>query len=491
MKYNLSSILKSTVLAEGRKEKVAEKYDLSDDMINLLSNEDPSDNNKYLEWMAKQVTGYGNGDNIPLADRVIALVKKFHKYNQRLTPDIVRGVTSNNKIINNPKDLNVYDSIEELQSVVKVVEAKKTESEIKKEATKIYEDEDILVVVPLTTRASCKYGAGTRWCITSTGKQHFNNYTKDAVFYFITDKNSSQSIDSRNYKYALQYYHNGRKTWWDAQDSSHNEAPNFMTTSSGIKAMKVIDDYQKRAAGEILKRRIESFKLDPDVNSFSDMVGHLKENEITDVINKLIAKEGHTFNVLSAIQKHISEELKEDFINNLENLSSNNFQTIKDTLKDLQIVKIISNNPAILNSVQQTRWLDERLSHDDKNTISNNIDHSSVSNTESKVIMKKWSMSKEELEKHKSRSQYGILIRDLESVPQEEKIVKVVKVDPLDPESYKIINSLKLKTTLEKEYKLYAIKTETGLLDKYIDDVKSLSSDVNAYNNIIRKGTKV
>ena len=50
-----------------------------------------------------------------------------------------------------------------------------TETSVKSsDRTKIYEDERLLVVVPLTHRASCKYGAHTPWCVsTPSNADHY------------------------------------------------------------------------------------------------------------------------------------------------------------------------------------------------------------------------------------------------------------------------------------------------------------------------------
>ena len=69
MKFNLSQILESNLLLEGRKEDTIKKYgEEHSDLINLLSNVDPSGNNKYLGWMVKTALGFNKDENIPTAD---------------------------------------------------------------------------------------------------------------------------------------------------------------------------------------------------------------------------------------------------------------------------------------------------------------------------------------------------------------------------------------------------------------------------------------
>ena len=58
-----------------------------------------------------------------------------------------------------------------------VVDNRKTKSEIEKElknqAQKLYEDDDVLVVKPNTYAASCYYGANTKWCTTTKDSSHY------------------------------------------------------------------------------------------------------------------------------------------------------------------------------------------------------------------------------------------------------------------------------------------------------------------------------
>lgn len=483
MKYSLSDILKSTVLTEGRKEDAMNKYGASQELVDSLSAGDPSGNNKYLMWMTKQATGdNGKITNIPMADTVINIVQRFHSQAQRLNSEMAHEVGINPKAINNPKDINTYEDIDELDAILTVVEKKATDKEIRKESKKIFDDENILVIVPLTTRASCKYGAGTRWCITSPGNTHFDSYTKDAGFYFITDKNSSQSKDDRHYKYALQYYYGGRKTWWDARDDSHSETPAFMTTPSGRRAMKVIDDHQKKIAGDILKAKIESFKKNPNIHDYSSMESHLNEFEVVSVIKKLVEKEGYTFRVFNTVKHRLNTDEYENFIINFKNLSSNDFNSIRESLSNKQIVSIISKNPSVLNSITQTKWLDKKLDQSEKNNLSKDIKINEINNTESKVLMKKWSMTPEELTKHNSVSQYAILT-------QNGKLVKVVEVDSLNPESYRVVNSLKLRSTMDKTFSLYAIKTEKDLLNQYLNSESTMTDE--ELEKILSKAVKI
>ena len=81
--------------------------------------------------------------------------------------------------------------------------SKRKEKEIaKKDSIKLYEDNDILVVKPLTHQSSCYYGSGTKWCTTMTGTpSYFDNYTSKGNLYYIILKKMTR--DNKFSKIAL------------------------------------------------------------------------------------------------------------------------------------------------------------------------------------------------------------------------------------------------------------------------------------------------
>ena len=205
--YNLQQI--SNLLLEGRKEDILKKYGIDEettDVINYFSDKDPSGNNKYLEWMFKNWAGLGkNRDYSPLDYEVVDVIELFHKNVQRIKN----------------KDINSYSFLK-LKETVKEAEEKRKMSELKKEAKKqktvIYEDDNWLVVSPHSWKASCFYGAGTKWCVTSKDTpSHWDSYSKRATFFYIIDKTKTKK--NKYYKVAYRKLkREGRFELWDAED---------------------------------------------------------------------------------------------------------------------------------------------------------------------------------------------------------------------------------------------------------------------------------
>ena len=205
--YSLNKI--SDLLLEGRKEDILKKYGIDEettDVINYFSDKDPSGNNKYLEWMFKNWAGLGkNRDYSPLDKEVVDVIELFHKNVQRIK----------NKDINSYSFLKLKETVKEAEEKRKMSELKK---EVKKQKTVIYDDDRWLVVSPHSWKASCYYGAGTKWCVTAKDtSNHWNTYSKNSTFFYVIDKTKTKK--NKYYKVAYrQLKREGKFELWDAED---------------------------------------------------------------------------------------------------------------------------------------------------------------------------------------------------------------------------------------------------------------------------------
>ena len=109
------------------------------------------------------------------------------------------------------KDFANYSSYEELKKDLDMVISGRKE----KDATKIYEDKDLLVVQANTWEASCKYGAGTKWC--TAGKDTPSNWIRHkqtgTEFIWIF---KNKPMDDRQYKYSYHVKFSGNDDWCDS-----------------------------------------------------------------------------------------------------------------------------------------------------------------------------------------------------------------------------------------------------------------------------------
>ena len=195
----------SILLSEGRKEDLKKKYSQKfseEDLDSILNISDLIDfNHKYTDFILKQLDPNSQTfeEDVQTA---VEIIKDFDKYQSNLEK----------------KDINQYNNLWDLDLVLEPIKAREKDRELEKQVEKIYEDDKFLVVRPLTRQSSCKYGANTKWCTTSSDSGHFEKYTYgiQRLYYIINKTNST----NRNYsKIAIHINANGDKSYWDSQDS--------------------------------------------------------------------------------------------------------------------------------------------------------------------------------------------------------------------------------------------------------------------------------
>jgi len=149
------------LILEGKQELLA-KYGnkISPEIFSNIYNQIPEKLKGYGDWIFKNVLIDKNID----VHRVIQSVEIFNKYKNA------------NKIEN--KDINFYDTLEDLESVISSAKEIKSKSEKEYDAKVFYENNDYKVIVPLTHEASRHYGTGTHWCTATSNPQNFINYTE-------------------------------------------------------------------------------------------------------------------------------------------------------------------------------------------------------------------------------------------------------------------------------------------------------------------------
>jgi len=72
------------------------------------------------------------------------------------------------------------------------------------EYMKLFENDDFLLVIPLTFEASCKYGAGTKWCTTSRdGDYMFNKHNRMGSLGYVIVKNKDLQDKLESTKFGM------------------------------------------------------------------------------------------------------------------------------------------------------------------------------------------------------------------------------------------------------------------------------------------------
>jgi hypothetical protein len=201
------------------------------DFVDICAEIDPSDTHKYVPFILKLIEEYINqvkkDYHSDTFKDIKELIADFHELSER------------NQIQN--KDIYSYESFEELENIVKEGKSKITESQIKqRETTILYDDDDCLVVRPLSVRSSRLYGSSTKWCTSSERDdytQHFNRYAGMGVLVYYINKKK----DPLKNKYAKVAFHNETDfkekhniTLWDVEDHQLNNSEMFLVVGPEI-----------------------------------------------------------------------------------------------------------------------------------------------------------------------------------------------------------------------------------------------------------------
>lgn len=180
MKELIKKILRESVITEGRVEDMKKKYPEHESVIDYFVSNDPSGNNKYLPWMMKQLVTNNDDQGV-----IASTVKKFHTNQQRL----------------HKKDINQYKTVAEVVEALNKVGKSKGEERRQTRlegANVVYEDDNVIALRPLNHKASCTYGAGTKWCITSKSTDtYWNGYTKKTSNFAGTNWYESEWVEER------------------------------------------------------------------------------------------------------------------------------------------------------------------------------------------------------------------------------------------------------------------------------------------------------
>jgi hypothetical protein len=192
------------LLVESRVGDVKKKYPDYGGFIQTMSENDPSNNNAYLMWMVGQFI-----DHINNYESIIDTVNKFHKVKNKLPKD--------------KRDLYKYEHLYQLKDEMGKVSdvSKRQQKKIvkKKGADIVFENDEVVVLIPKTHKASCYYGSNTKWCTASKdNSSHFDNYLGKVTLYYILPKDGGEkvavAVDEDNDKKVFDSKDNGKNLSW-------------------------------------------------------------------------------------------------------------------------------------------------------------------------------------------------------------------------------------------------------------------------------------
>lgn len=264
------------------------------EMIIDIAKQIPS-GTKFLTFLGKTLPSSINNEF--LNDKVKEILKKFVSVGSNLPK----------------KDINQYESFEELVQTIDSYEnrIRRTVQTIEG-AELVYEDDRFTVVAPLTIKASCYYGSGTKWCTSSSADNtHFGRYMEDGKLFYFLDKTKPTS--DRFYKVALLKKFDGNETYYDAPDKSFNSGWIFgkkelKTIKQAIdrymnsKYSEQIELYKDKEKVRLEKERLERIRRQREIDSALELAQERREENEWDIDT---VERGSTGAMAHALFKHL------------------------------------------------------------------------------------------------------------------------------------------------------------------------------------------
>ena len=185
--------------------------DLEINVIDILSELDPSKSNKFTPFLVKMLRNGLKERKLPrlksktqvqkdyILERTTRLVigllgvenleslKDFHRHSEK------------NRITKNKRDINQYNNWVDLEKEVAFASIKENQKILEKEVIRVVETDEWVAIRPLTLESSLIYGAGTKWCTAmKTNPDYFYRYSSNGVLTYVINKKGGN-------KYGIMY----------------------------------------------------------------------------------------------------------------------------------------------------------------------------------------------------------------------------------------------------------------------------------------------
>ena len=235
------------LLIESRVKDAKKKYPELDreGLLDILIDNDPSGNHKYLAWAAGQldhVHAAFADDHEQMkrtAERLATDLDLYHKLHVYVT-----GTDESYRDISKIKDLTTLHHVAQNAKRKKDLKDRQKEQDrqLRRHAMEnsdlgVYQDDDFMMHRPFDSTSSCYWGkAGNPWCIAQAGGEMFDNFTSEnKSFFYLEMKNKKNFLPedwNRLYsgRLVLQF-----------QDENYDVAFDRENEGSGIDEHEVIE----------------------------------------------------------------------------------------------------------------------------------------------------------------------------------------------------------------------------------------------------------
>lgn len=92
-------------------------------------------------------------------------------------------------------DISKYENFEDITNQLSVARTKDLLKKSRKEISVVYEDDELMMLKPLSFEASLKYGAGTKWCTAMKNEpEYFYRYSKNGILIYLINKETGRKF---------------------------------------------------------------------------------------------------------------------------------------------------------------------------------------------------------------------------------------------------------------------------------------------------------
>lgn len=231
-------------------------------VLAAIEQQDPTQNKEYTPWLARMYAKSGGGVGIEDLNRG-DLLGAFNTAKKR------RMVKPEHADINRFKWYHDFeDAMEHHYNNFEDLDA---DQRPEGKASKVYNDENVQVIVPEDEAAACKYGRGTRWCTASTrGHNMFDAYNRQGKLYILIPKKPKYEGE----KYQLHF----------ASNSSMDENDDPVPLNDVFNRFPGIKEFFIQTEPE-LKDKI-SFAPDEEIQRAIESVAELVQERVWETISE-------------------------------------------------------------------------------------------------------------------------------------------------------------------------------------------------------------
>jgi len=212
------------------------KYNFS--VIDVIKFIDPSNKNTYSEFLLKILSSpdklsYRLEDQIDRLERYTGQPKSVFENSNKFQLSFLtwvidvffdsRDLSALNKFeeyrnlgLIKSVDISNFKSFDDIHRIVNITDLKKIDKDMEKQIYVVFEDEEWLILRPLTHKSSMKYGMGTKWCTTqSDSPDYFQRYSKRGILIYSINKKTGLKVGTF---YNLEPY-DKEFSFWDDKDN--------------------------------------------------------------------------------------------------------------------------------------------------------------------------------------------------------------------------------------------------------------------------------